>query len=91
MFYLITFLFINLFFVNFINCSQNVDLELDEGILRGFRHRLKGNVGEIAIFFGIPYAQPPIGEFRFKVKKLKFLFLFKKNSNFGTKEIKIEF
>ena len=49
--------------------QPHVEVGTTLGRIRGFRHKLKGSDQEIAIFFGIPFAQPPKGDWRFEVCK----------------------
>ena len=57
--------------VTAVNDSQNLSAPLvstTHGLLQG--QTVEFDWGQADVFYGIPYARPPIGEFRFEVKKL---------------------
>lgn len=58
------------------NMSPEPIVTIKQGVLKGQTEKTKSGV-EFNSFLGIPYAQPPIGELRFKVSiwKLKFKLL----------------
>lgn len=48
--------------------SKSLKVKTDSGLLVG-RHLTTHNGRPIRAFMGIPYAQPPVGDLRFKVDK----------------------
>ena len=44
------------------------EVTLKQGTARGFIHKTI-NGREFEAYFGIPYAKPPVGEYRFKVRR----------------------
>ena len=46
---------------------EHKDIQTDAGIVRGYRHASPPHYA----FFGVPYAEPPIGDLRFKVQALE--------------------
>lgn len=51
--------------------SETVIVQIDSGRIRGFKETTMFNKNPFYAFRGIPFAQPPINELRFKVIKKK--------------------
>lgn len=59
--------FLAFLFLQAADCAENLQVELPSGTVEGF-HRKSVNGKDFISFEGIPYAQPPIRDNRFKVK-----------------------
>lgn len=46
--------------------AQNLQVNTTEGLIDGNR----ASTGDYYVFYGIPYAAPPVGENRFKVRTI---------------------
>ena len=53
-------------FLSFSTASSDLDICLSNGCVRGTRE--KGATQSFDAFYGIPYATPPVGPLRFKVR-----------------------
>lgn len=49
--------------------SRRLEIELSEGVLSGVQEKLPNGENFYA-FRGVPYAQPPVGNLRFKVNTM---------------------
>lgn len=49
------------------NLEKSRSVWVEQGLVRGKIYKL--NEQQVQIFRGIPYAEPPVGELRFKVSK----------------------
>lgn len=54
-------------FLNFVNCNEHKIVTTKNGDIRGVRKSTLLENVDYYSFKGIPYAEPPIGELRFKV------------------------
>lgn len=61
-------------FENDLNCSANTEcfIETEFGFIQGERMQTFFENETFCAYRGIPYAKPPIGDLRFKVKTLLF-------------------
>lgn len=48
--------------------EEELVVTVAQGQLQGFRNKFRGN-REYVSFLGVPYAEPPLGPLRFKVRK----------------------